>query len=57
MDAQAGAPPIAGESRPNGRVPIVQDDREALQEPPPMDRPAASIFQVPDMELPATEPE
>jgi hypothetical protein len=38
-------------------VPVVQDDLEAFQEPPPKERPPACIFQVPDMELPETEPE
>ena len=42
---------------PEWSVPVVQDDLEACQEPPPKDRLLAFIFQVPDMELPDTEPE
>ncbi len=35
---------------------VVQEDFDAFQDPPPMDRPAAWIFQLPDMDLPETEP-
>jgi hypothetical protein len=38
-------------------VPVVQDDLEAFQEPPPKERPPAFIVQVPCMELLETEPE
>ena len=38
-------------------VPVVQDDLEAFQEPPPKDWPPAFICQVPCMELLETEPE
>jgi hypothetical protein len=38
-------------------VPVVQDDLEAFQAPPPKDWPSVFIVQVPDMELPETEPE
>jgi hypothetical protein len=38
-------------------VPVVQDDLEAFQAPPPKDWPPAFIVQVPVMELLETEPE
>ena len=38
-------------------VPVVQDDLEAFQEPPPKEWPPAFICQVPCMELLETEPE
>ena len=44
--------PATEPSPPEG---VVQDF-DAFQEPPPIDLPAAWIFQVPDMDLPATEP-
>ena len=52
---QVGAPTHGwrqSHQRPEG---VVQDF-DAFQEPPPIDLPAAWIFQVPDMDLPATEP-
>ena len=42
---------------PEWSVPVVQDDLDAFQEPPPKDWLPAFICQVPDMELPETEPE
>ena len=50
----AGAQPRwpSSHHRPEG---VVQDF-DTFQEPPPIDLPAAWIFQVPDMDLPATEP-
>ena len=36
---------------------ILQDDLDAFQEPPPIDRPPAWIVHVPDMDLPETDPE
>jgi hypothetical protein len=48
--------PTDSEKSPEWYVPVVRDDLEACQEPPPKDRPPAFIFHVPDMELPDTEP-
>ena len=36
---------------------VVQEDFDAFQKPPPVDLPAAWIFQVPHMDLPETGPE
>ena len=38
-------------------VPVIQDDLDAFQEPPPKEWPPAFICQVPCMELLETEPE